>query len=86
LKKIWTDEAWDDYEYWLNQDKKTVKRINKLLKDIERNGNMHGIGKPEPLQYDLQGLYSRRIDDKNRLVYVADGEGLFIVSCRYHYE
>ncbi|MBQ1915994.1 MAG: Txe/YoeB family addiction module toxin [Lachnospiraceae bacterium] len=53
---------------------------------IERNGNMHGIGKPEPLQYDLQGLYSRRIDDKNRLVYVADGEGLFIVSCRYHYE
>lgn len=86
MNKIWTDEAWDDYLYWQTQDKKTLKKINELIKDIERNGNMEGIGKPEPLKYDLQGYYSRRIDDKNRLVYVADGNGLNIISCRYHYE
>lgn len=83
--KHWTDAAWEDYLYWQSQDKKTLKRINSLIKDIERNGNMEGIGKPEPLQYNLQGYYSRRIDDKNRLVYVADDEGLWIISCRYHY-
>lgn len=86
MNKIWTDEAWDDYLYWQTQDKKTLKKINELIKDIERNGNMEGIGKPEPLKYDLQGYYSRRIDDKNRLVYVADDNGLNIISCRYHYE
>lgn len=86
MNKIWTDTAWEDYLYWQTQDKKTLKRINKLLLDIERNGNMHGIGKPEPLQYDLQGYFSRRIDDQNRLVYVVDDAGLNIISCRYHYE
>lgn len=86
MNKIWTDAAWKDYLYWQTQDKKTLKRINKLLLDIERNGNMHGIGKPEPLQYDLQGYFSRRIDDQNRLVYVVDDAGLNIISCRYHYE
>ena len=81
----WTDEAWEDYVYWQSQDNKTIKRINKLIKDIERNGNMQGLGKPEPLQYDMQGFYSRRIDDKNRLVYVKDNDNLTVISCRYHY-
>ena len=86
MNKIWTDEAWKDYLYWQNQDKKTLKRINKLIEDIERNGNVNGIDKPEPLLYDLQGFFSRRIDETNRLVYVIDENGLIIISCRYHYE
>lgn len=83
--KSWTNEAWDDYLYWQSQDKKTIKRINQLIKDIERNGNMNGIGKPEPLQYELQGLFSRRIDETNRLVYVKKKDVITIISCRYHY-
>ena len=66
--KSFSDIAWEDYCYWINQDKKTLKRINLLLKDIERNGN-DGIGKPEPLLGNLNGYWSRRIDDSNRLVY-----------------
>ena len=84
--KLWTDKAWEDYLYWQEQDRKTLKRINKLIADIERNGNMQGIGKPEPLQYNLQGYFSRRIDDTNRLVYVATDTELTIIACRYHYE
>jgi len=83
--KSWTDNAWEDYLYWQGQDKKTLKRINKLIEDIERNGNMKGIGKPEPLQYNLQGYYSRRIDETNRIVYVATDTELTIISCRFHY-
>ena len=83
--KSWTDEAWDDYVYWQTQDKKTLKRINQLIKDIERNGNMHGIGSPEPLRYELQGFFSRRIDEKNRVVYITEGDTITILSCRYHY-
>lgn len=79
--KLWTDQAWEDYKYWQTEDMKTLKRINKLIEDIDRNGNMKGIGKPEPLQYALQGYYSRRIDEKNRLVYVVDEVGLNIISC-----
>ena len=66
-EKVWFDEAWEDYLYWQTQDKKTLKRINALLKDIER-GNFDGIGKPEPLKGDLSGFWSRRIDDTNRFV------------------
>ena len=66
-EKIWSDDAWKDYLYWQTQDKKTLKRINQLIKDIERNGAMHGIGDPEPLKGDLQGEYSRRINDANFL-------------------
>ena len=66
-EKIWSDEAWDDYIYWQLQDKKTLKRINQLIKDIERNGCMEGIGNPEPLKGDLQGEFSRRIDEKTDL-------------------
>lgn len=83
--KAWSDEAWDDYLYWQAQDKKTLKRVNALIKDIERNGALDGIGKPELLRGELAGFYSRRIDEKNRLVYkVADGT-IVIVSCRLHY-
>lgn len=82
---LWTDEAWADYVYWQSQDRKTIKRINQLIKDIERSGNMQGIGKPEPLQYELRGFFSRRIDEKNRLVYVKEEDALTILSCRYHY-
>ena len=84
MQKIWQDEAWDDYLYWQTQDKKTLKRINQLVQDIERNGN-DGIGKPEPLKGDLQGYWSRRIDDTNRLVYrIKDGR-IEIAQCRSHY-
>ncbi len=85
MKKIWFDEAWEDYIYWQTQDKKTLKRINILLKDIER-GRYEGIGKPEPLRGDLSGLWSRRIDDVNRLVYRIRNDVMEIVSCKGHYD
>ena len=85
MRKIWFDEAWDDYLYWQTQDKKTLKRINMLLKDIERE-NFGGIGKPELLKGDMSGFWSRRIDDVNRLVYRISGNVIEIVSCKGHYE
>ena len=81
----WTKEAWTDYVYWQGQDKKTLKRINKLIQDTQRNP-LEGIGKPEPIKENLAGFWSRRIDDTNRLVYVVDKKQLTIISCRYHYE
>lgn len=82
--KLWQDDAWDDYLYWQTQDKKTLKRINKLLQDIERNG-YNGIGKPEPLKNDLSGFWSVRIDDNNRIVFrITDGK-LEIAQCGSHY-
>ncbi len=85
MKKIWFDEAWEDYTYWQTQDKKTLKRINMLLRDIERE-NFDGMGKPEPLKGDMSGFWSRRIDDVNRLVYRIRGNVMEIVSCKGHYE
>ena len=85
MHKIWFDEAWEDYLYWQSQDKKTLKRINNLLKDTERNPFL-GIGKPEPLKGEFSGFWSRRIDDANRLVYRLQNEQLEILSCRGHYE
>ena len=82
--KSFSDIAWEDYCYWINQDKKTLKKINLLLKDIERNGN-DGIGKPEPLLGNLNGYWSRRIDDSNRLVYKIENDTIKIVQCRSHY-
>ncbi|MEG2013956.1 MAG: Txe/YoeB family addiction module toxin [Anaerovoracaceae bacterium] len=84
-EKIWFDEAWDDYIYWQTQDKKTIKRINSLLKDIERD-NFEGIGKSEPLKGELSGFWSRRIDDINRLVYRISGDVLEVLSCKGHYD
>ena len=81
----WTDAAWKDYLYWQTQDKKTLKRINKLITDCKRSP-FEGIGKPEPLKENLSGFWSRRIDDANRLVYVVDDNYLTIISCRYHYQ
>jgi toxin YoeB len=83
-KLAWTEEAWKDYIYWQTQDKKTLKRINKLINDTMRQP-FKGIGKPEPLRENLSGFWSRRIDDTNRLVYAADDDYLTIISCRYHY-
>ncbi|MCH9828183.1 MAG: Txe/YoeB family addiction module toxin [Gammaproteobacteria bacterium] len=80
----WTLAAWKDYEYWQVQDKKTLKRINKLIRDTLREP-FEGIGKPEPLRENLSGFWSRRIDEKNRIVYVEDESALTIISCRYHY-
>ncbi len=81
---VWTDEAWSDYVYWQGQDKKTLKRINKLISDSKRTP-FEGFGKPEPLKENLSGFWSRRIDDTNRLVYAVDNTSLTIISCRYHY-
>ena len=81
----WTLEAWKDYNYWQGQDKKTLKRINALIKDTLREP-FEGIGKPEPLKENLSGFWSRRIDDTNRLVYCVDGESLVVIACRYHYQ
>ncbi len=85
MKKIWFDEAWEDYLYWQTEDKKTLKRINRLMKDIERN-NFDGLGKPEPLKGDLSGFWSRRIDEVNRFVYRIKGDTFEILSCRGHYD
>jgi len=79
-----TDESWKDYLYWQTQDKKTLKRINKLLMDVKRSP-FEGIGKPEPLKENLSGFWSRRIDDTNRLVYVVESDSIVVISCRYHY-
>lgn len=85
MNKLWSDRAWDDYLYWQTQDKKTLKKINELVKDIERNGMAQGIGKPEPLRY--RKAWSRRIDHENRLVYDIDAAGnLWIIACRGYYE
>ncbi|MCV6627907.1 MAG: Txe/YoeB family addiction module toxin [Cellvibrionaceae bacterium] len=81
----WTKEAWEGYVYWQGQDKKTLKRINNLIRDAQRTP-FSGIGKPEPLKENLSGFWSRRIDDSNRLVYAVDKEQIIIISCRYHYE
>ena len=85
MNKIWSDEAWEDYRYWQTQDKKTLKRINMLIKDIERNGPMNGIGEPEALKENLQGYFSRRINEKDRLVYRIENNQLLIAQCRGHY-
>jgi toxin YoeB len=85
MHKIWFDEAWEDYLYWQMEDRKTLKRINVLLRDIERD-SFNGIGKPEPLKGELSGFWSRRIDDSNRLVYRINGGTLEILSCKGHYD
>lgn len=90
MQKIWSDQAWDDYLYWVDHDKKALKRVNALIKSIERassDPNTQGsIGKPEPLKYSKQGLMSVRIDAENRLIYKIENGMLSIVSCRGHYK
>ncbi len=84
MNKNFTDNAWEDYEYWIENDKKIIKKINSLIKDIERNGNS-GIGKPEPLKHELSGFWSRRITDEHRLIYNIEDNTINIIQCRYHY-
>lgn len=84
MNKIFTANGWADYVHWQTEDRKTLKKINNLIKDIERNGN-EGIGKPEPLTGMLSGYWSRRINDKDRLIYKIDDTSIYILACRYHY-
>lgn len=82
----WSDDAWDDYMYWHDQDqKKIIKKVNKLIKDIERHP-FEGLGKPEPLQYKISGKWSRRINLEHRLIYSVDKGNLYIYSCKDRYE
>jgi len=82
---LWEDRAWEEYLYWQTQDKKTLKRINLLIRETWREP-FAGSGKPEALKANLLGFWSRRIDDNNRLVYAVDNRAITIISCRYHYE
>ncbi len=84
MKLIWSDRSWDDYLYWQATDKKIVKKINALIKDIKREP-FGGIGKPEPLKYEMAGSWSRRITDEHRLVYMIEPDAIYLVACRYHY-
>ncbi len=85
MKLLWDDRAWSEYCAWQQEDRKTLRRINDLLKDIKRSP-FQGIGKPEPLKENLSGWWSRRIDDKNRIVYrTINQETIAIASCKHHY-
>jgi len=85
LKKLWTDRGWEDYLYWQIQNKNMIKKINQTIKDIERNP-FKGIGKPEPLKNNLSGWWSRKINNKHRIVYRIENENLEIAQCKDHYE
>ncbi len=85
MKYVFVDESWEDYQYWLNTDKKILKRINDLIKDISRNP-FAGIGKPEPLKHKYKGYWSRRITDEHRLIYQVKGDEILILKCRFHYD
>lgn len=84
MNKVFADTGWEDYLYWQTEDKKTMKKINQLINDIARNGN-EGLGKPEPLSGNLSGFWSRRINDKDRLIYRIDDGNIYILACWYHY-
>ena len=85
MRLVWFEGAWEDYLYWQTQDRKTLRRINQLVKDTQRDPHS-GLGKSEPLKGELSGCFSRRIDEKNRLVYRLRGETLEILQCRGHYQ
>ena len=85
MKLLWDERGWNDYLYWQDKDKKTLRKINAMLKDIQRNP-YDGIGKPEPLKEDLSGWWSRRIDSANRIVYREKNGIIVIASCKGHYD
>lgn len=85
MNKLFSDESWNDYLYWQKTDKKVIKRINELIKDISRTPFL-GLGKPEALKFNLSGYWSRRIDGEHRLIYKIENNCIIILSCRYHYE
>lgn len=84
MNLIWSEKSWQDYLYWQKADKKNIKKINELLRDIKRDA-FDGLGKPEALKYEFSGLWSRRITDEHRLIYKVTDEAIIVVSCRYHY-
>jgi toxin YoeB len=84
MRLIFADTAWDDYLHWQQQDRRMVERINKLIKEVQREP-FAGIGKPEPLKHALAGYWSRRITDEHRMVYRIDGDSMLIAQLRYHY-
>jgi len=84
MNLIFADHAWDDYLYWQKTDKKMMKRINSLIKNIQRSP-FEGVGKPEPLKHALSGYWSRRINDEHRIIYKVDSEFVYIAQLRYHY-
>ena len=84
MNKFFTDESWADYVFWQENDKRFIKRINELIKEIERTP-FTGIGKPEPLKHHLSGYWSRRINEAHRLIYRVEEDRMIILSCRYHY-
>jgi toxin YoeB len=85
MNLTWDERAWEDYLHWQTQDRKILRRINALIRDIQRGGN-EGIGKPEALKHGFHGFWSRRISDEHRLVYKVTETGILIAQCRYHYE
>jgi len=85
MKVLWTESSWDEYLFWQENDKNTLKRINTLIKDIKRMP-FDGIGKPERLKHDKAGYWSRRIDKEHRLVYKVEKDTLYIAQCRFHYK
>ena len=85
MRLVFSQNAWEDYTSWLNDDRKMLKRINELIKDIIRNP-YEGKGKPEALKYNLKGLWSRRISREHRLVYKVEKDELLIYACRFHYD
>ena len=84
MKLIWSEKSWEDYLYWQSNDKKILKKINTLIKNIKRTP-FEGMGKPEPLKFELSGCWSRRITNEHRLVYEVREDKIYIISCRYHY-
>jgi len=84
MKIVFADQGWEDFAYWVAQDRKIAARIISLIKDIEREP-FAGLGKPEPLRHDLTGFWSRRITEEHRLVYTVDKDRLLIAQARYHY-
>lgn len=85
MKVVFSSQGWDDYLWWQQQDRKLLKRINQLIRDVERNGN-DGLGKPEPLKHGFRGYWSRRINAEHRLIYKVVDNEVRIAACRYHYE
>ncbi|MFY7788070.1 MAG: Txe/YoeB family addiction module toxin [Thermoflexibacteraceae bacterium] len=85
MRYIFTDESWEDYLYWQQTDKKKLKKINDLLKEITRSP-FDGLGKPEPLKHQYAGFWSRRIDEEHRLIYKYEDDTVFIAKCRFHYD
>lgn len=84
MNKVFSDYAWEDYLQWQGEDKKILKKINEIIKDIDRNG-YEGMGKPEPLRHDLTGYWSRRITEKDRLIYKIEDNTIYIIGCKGHY-